>query len=147
MMNLKLNKVLIVFSLLTLPVVFDRAYAQDQKVSIVQPENNAVVRSPVKICMEIEGLILESDKDENGNNRENKEGYGHHHILFSSLPVDLEKPIGRKEAIHMNEGLPCRIVNLIPGKHVIRALFSYADHVPYNPPITDKILITVINDQ
>lgn len=30
-----------------------------------------------------------------------------------------------------------------PGKHVIIALFSYGDHVPYNPPISDRILVTV----
>ena len=108
-----------------------------RKVTIVQPKSNSLLSNPIKICMEIEGMILEDA--ENGV----REGYGHHHILFSSLPANLNVPIGKNEAIHMSDGAKCRIVNLIPGQHVIRTLFSYADHVPYNPAITDKILIKV----
>ena len=61
-------------------------------VTIVQPQNNEKLSNPVKICMAVEGMILEHA--DNGVS----EGHGHHHILF-----------------------------------------SYADHVPYNPAITDKI--------
>ena len=111
--------------------------AEERTVKIVSPANGARLSNPIKICMEVTGLILEPA--DNGVN----EGKGHHHILFSSLPADLSKPIGRKKGIHMGTGLPCHTVRLVPGKHVIRALFAYGDHVPYNPPITDKILITV----
>lgn len=109
----------------------------EKKVKTVEPANNAVIKGPFKICMEVEGLTLEPAS--NGVH----EGKGHHHILFSSLPKDLSKPIGRNKAIHMSHGLPCETLNLVPGKHVLTILFSYGDHVPYDPPITDKISITV----
>lgn len=39
----------------------------------------------------------------------------------------------------MSDGAKFRTVSLVPGQHIIRALFAYADHVPYNnSPITDK---------
>ena len=110
---------------------------EHNKLTIVQPKNNEVLHSPVKICMEIEGLILEPAK--NGV----REGYGHHHVLFSSLPTKLTIPIGKNEAIHISDGTKCTTVDLVPGQHVIRSLFANGDHVPYNPPVTDKVLITV----
>ena len=66
----------------------------EPKVTIVEPANRADVSSPVKVCMEIKGMIVEpASKGVNP-------GKGHHHILFSSLPVDLSKPLG-KEEIHL----------------------------------------------
>ena len=119
-------------------VMIPASAADDSKqVTIIQPKQNEVLSNPIKICMEVEGLVLEHE------DFGVREGYGHHHILFSSLPADLNVPIGKNEAIHMSDGAKCRTVRLVPGQHVIRALFSYADHVPYNPAITDKVLIKV----
>lgn len=126
--------------LLTFTLLFIGIFAHadgERKVKIIEPANNAVIKGPVKVCMSVENLILEPAT--NGVN----EGKGHHHILFSSLPKDLSKPIGKNKAIHMVEGLPCITLNLVPGKHVLTALFAYGDHVPYNPPISDRISITV----
>ncbi|QPJ61349.1 MAG: DUF4399 domain-containing protein [Candidatus Nitronauta litoralis] len=114
-----------------------RAYANEKKVIITEPENNSTVTNPFKVCMEALGLIVEpSDGDP-------YEGRGHHHILFSSLPKDLTRPLRRKEAIHLSKGEHCVSLNMEPGKHVIIALFSYGDHVPYKPAISDRILVTV----
>ncbi len=110
---------------------------QHRKLTIVQPFHNQVVKSPVTICMEVEGLGLEPAK------RGVREGYGHHHILFSSLPADLSQPIGKNEAIHVSDGSKCKEVDLIPGQHIIQSLFAYGDHTPYNPLVHDKVLITV----
>lgn len=130
----------VILAILTTVAFFLSAHlvqAEEWSVKITSPAHGAKLSNPVKVCMDITGLILEPA------NNGVAEGKGHHHILFSSLPADLSKPIGRKKGIHMGDGLPCRIVRLVPGKHVIRALFAYGDHVPYNPPITDKILITI----
>ncbi len=43
----------------------------------------------------------------------------------------------------VSKGQTCVMLKMERGKHVITSLFSYGDHVPYNPPIMDKILITV----
>jgi hypothetical protein len=113
------------------------AKEQERKVSIIEPVNGAVLSNPVKVCMLAEGLVLEpADLGV-------REGHGHHHIVFSSLPLDLSKPLKRKEAIHLDEAQSCVKLKLESGSHVIIALFSYADHVPYNPPIMDKILIRI----
>jgi len=124
--------------MLTVMAWYSLALSDERSVKIVQPKNGAKVTSPFKVCMEIKGLILEPAK--NGVS----EGHGHHHLLFTSLPKNLNRPIGRKQGIHMLEGKPCRVLKMVPGKHVIRALFAYGDHVPYKPPITDKILVTVV---
>lgn len=111
-------------------------FAEGKRIFIAEPANGAKVTSPVKICMGVEGLILEPASE--GVN----EGAGHHHILFSTLPVDLSKPLGKGE-VHLSDASTCRSFAFTPGRHVIIALFSYGNHVPYNPPITDKIMITV----
>ena len=110
--------------------------AAEKKLTIVEPANKAKVTSPVTVCMEVEGLIVEPST--NGVN----EGKGHHHVFFHSLPVDLSKPIG-ENVFHLGDASICRTYFLSPGKHVISALFAYGDHVPYAPAISDKIIITI----
>ena len=110
---------------------------EERKVTIVTPISGITSTNPVKVCMEVEGLILEPAV--NGV----AEGKGHHHILFSSLPKDLSKPIPRKRAIHMVKGQKCIKLKLEPGNHVIIALFSYGNQIPYDPPILDRILIKI----
>lgn len=107
------------------------------KVIITEPENMTQVSNPFKVCMAAEGLIVEPTDDHP------YEGRGHHHILFSSLPKDLTLPLKKKEGIHLSKGQQCVSLEMEPGKHVIIALFAYGDHVPYNPPISDRILVTV----
>jgi hypothetical protein len=118
-------------------MVSQKTFAEDYKVKITEPKNRAKVKNPFKICMDVKGLVVEpADKKRN-------EGKGHHHILFSSLPADLNKPLRRKDALHLSKGQTCVMLKMQRGKHVITSLFSYGDHVPYNPPIMDKILITI----
>lgn len=125
-------------SILIVFVLSSSAFCEEEpSVKIVKPGPNEMLSNPVEVCMEIKGLILEPAK--NGVS----EGKGHHHILFSSLPKDLSQPIGRKQGIHMSDGKECTTVNLVPGIHTVLTLFSYGDHVPYNPPITDKVIFSV----
>ena len=114
-----------------------QAQDNERRVAISEPGNFSTVTNPFRVCMEAYGLIVEpTDGDPH-------EGRGHHHVLFSSLPKDLNRPLRRKEAIHLSEGQHCVTLKMEPGKHVIIALFSYGNHVPYNPPISDRILVTV----
>jgi hypothetical protein len=73
------------------------------------------------------------------------EGKGHNHILVDvDLPSDLSKPIAKDaNHIHMGDGSSCKTIELSPGKHTIRTLFAKGNHVPYNPPISDTIEVTV----
>lgn len=112
------------------------AHAEGKKVMIVEPANMEKVMSPVKVCMQAEGLIVEPAK------HGVHEGRGHHHVLFNSLPLDLSEPVGKDE-IHLGDGSRCSIFDLDPGRHIVIALFADGAHVPYNPAITDKIIINV----
>lgn len=115
------------------------AHAGDYKVTVTEPSNSSKVTSPFKVCLKSENLVVEPAK--NGK----AEGKGHHHLLFSSLPTDLTKPLGKKNITHMGDGSSCRLVELPKGIHSIRALFAYGDHVPYEPYVTDVIFVTVTN--
>ena len=111
--------------------------AQERRVLITEPKTGAVFTNPFKVCMSVDGLILEpADLGV-------REGHGHHHVVFSSLPLDLSKPLKRRRAIHLDKAQSCVKLKLEPGNHVIIAIFAYADHIPYNPLIMDKILIRV----
>jgi hypothetical protein len=108
----------------------------EPKVTITEPANKAKIFSPVKVCMEVGGITVEPAKK--GVNP----GKGHHHILFSSLPVDLSQPIGKAE-IHMGGGSACQTFELDPSRHVTIALFADGKHIPIKPIVTDRVMITV----
>ena len=108
-------------------------------VKITEPQDGATVSSPVKVCMETNGVEVEPAKK--GVNK----GKGHHHLLIDvDLPKDLSKPIGKDaQHVHMGDGSTCKELKLAAGKHTIRALFATGDHVPYNPAITAETHVTV----
>ena len=123
---------LLVFGLAT-------ASAGTRAIAISEPASGATVSSPVKICMVAHSVTVEPAK------KGVHDGKGHHHILIDSdLPSDLSKPIGKDaQHIHMGDGSTCKSLNLEPGVHVIRALFAKGNHVPYNPPITATVIVSV----
>lgn len=108
-------------------------------VTITKPATGATVSSPVKVCMAVEGVQVEPAKE--GVN----DGKGHHHILIDvDLPTDLSKGIGKDaNHVHMGDGSTCKKLKLSSGKHIIRALFAKGNHVPYNPPLTGTVVVTV----
>ena len=129
--------------MLSLSLIFglfaSASYADSQAVIISKPRDGATVSSPVEICMTAYGVEFEPAKK--GVN----EGKGHNHILVDvDLPSDLSKPIGKDaNHIHMGDGSSCKTLKLSRGKHTIRTLFAKGNHVPYSPPISDTIVITV----
>jgi hypothetical protein len=130
------------FILLSVLLTATNAFAQGQHgnaVTITNPPNGAVVSSPVKVCMDTEGVEVQPAKK--GVN----EGKGHHHIIVDAeLPKDLNQPIGKDaKHIHMGDGSTCKEIKLSVGKHIIRTLFGKGNHVPYNSPLTATITINV----
>ena len=116
------------------------SFAEDyQAVTISKPLDGATVSSPVEVCMVPWGVEFEPAKK--GVN----EGKGHNHILIDvGIPSDLSQPIGKDaNHIHMGDGSSCKTISLKSGKHTIRTLFAKGNHIPYNPPLTDSIEITV----
>jgi len=108
-------------------------------IKITKPVQTSTVTSPVEVCMDVTGYVVEPAK--NGVNP----GTGHHHLLVDvPLPEDLSKPINKdSNHIHMGDGSSCKILNLEPGWHTIQTLFANGNHIPYNPPITTSIAVQV----
>lgn len=108
-------------------------------VKIIEPHNGSVLSSPVKVCMDVLGVEVEPAK--NGVN----EGKGHHHLLIdANLPSDLSQPVVHDAShVHMGDGSTCKSLELGSGLRVIRVLFARGNHVPYDPPVSDAIWITV----
>jgi len=72
------------------------------------------------------------------------EGKGHHHILVDVDLPDLGQPVPKDaNHIHMGDGSKCKNLDLSAGKHTIRTLFAKGNHMPYDPPLTDTVVINV----
>ena len=122
--------------------VYAASYAETEDIGavvITEPTNGSTVSSPVKVCMMVDGVLLQPA------NKGVKPGTGHHHLLVDiNLPRDLSKMLDKdSNHIHMGDGSKCKELKLASGKHIIRTLFATAAHVPYNPAITSAVIFTV----
>lgn len=133
-----MRKLSLFVSLFVFGILSSAAFAENTA-NITEPANGATVMNPVKVCLTAEGAVVEpASKGVN-------EGKGHHHLLIDTeLPADLTKPIAKDDThVHMGDGSACKELKLAPGKHTIRSLFAKGDHVPYNPPLTSTVEVTV----
>lgn len=136
-MNIKIRAGLVGLSLWFLALSFSTAFAFDA-VRIEKPVDGSTVVSPVTVCMVTWGVEVEPAK--NGVN----EGKGHHHILVDVDLPDLGQPVPKDaNHIHMGDGSKCKTLDLSAGKHTIRTLFAKGNHMPYDPPLTDTVVINV----
>ena len=122
--------------------VYAASYAETEDIGavvITEPTNGSTVSSPVKVCMMVDGVLLQPAS------KGVKPGTGHHHLLVDiNLPRDLNKMLDKdSNHIHMGDGSKCKELKLASGKHIIRTLFATAAHVPYNPAITSAVIFTV----
>ena len=113
----------------------------NKPITITTPATLTNVSSPLKVCMATKGYTVEPAK--NGVNP----GKGHHHLLIDvPIPADLSKRIGKdSNHVHMGDGSKCKTLNLAKGQHTITAVFAQGNHVPYNPPVTDAVTVTVVH--
>ena len=109
--------------------------------AIVKPATLSNVSSPLQVCMATNGYTVEPAKK--GVNP----GKGHHHLIIDTdIPEDLSKPVAKDDThIHMGDGSTCKTINLVKGQHTITALFAQGNHVPYNPPVTDSVTVSVVH--
>jgi hypothetical protein len=110
-----------------------------KSLAITEPATLSNVSSPLKVCMATNGYTVEPAKK--GVNP----GKGHHHLIIDeAIPSDLSKPVAKDDThIHMGDGSTCKTINLTKGQHTITALFAQGNHVPYNPPVSDAVTVTV----
>ena len=113
--------------------------SMDAGVTITKPAAMSDVTSPVEVCMETKGYVVEPAK--NGVN----EGKGHHHLIIDADLPDLGQPVPKdSQHIHMGDGSVCKTIELSKGKmYTIKALFARGNHVPYDPAVTDSVVVFV----
>ena len=114
------------------------ALGEEPSIKITEPANGATVSSPVKVCFAATGIkAMQADGLMH-------EGEGHHHVLIDRDLPKPGKPMGKWKSVkHLGDGGNCTEIELEPGEHTLTGLFAYGNHIPYDPPITDKITITV----
>jgi hypothetical protein len=129
------------------------------------------VQSPVEVCMDVEGYILNPARLNLPSNQSPKpalsdlgdDGYGetlrdniidkssgHYHLLID-VPLsgneDLHLHMKKDEShIPMVNGEPCKVLFMAPGLHKVQAIFAYENHTPVQPTLTKTIHFTVIKN-
>jgi len=113
-------------------------------ITITLPENNDAsvdrdAEGRIKVCMEAKEVENKPARDGNEHKK------GHFNILIDRpLPKNFKKQLPRRKNVHMVlSGKQCKKIKVKPGPHTIRALFTKANRVPYNPPLTATVTVTV----
>lgn len=109
------------------------------KVSISEPNNNAVVATTFTVKFALSGMELAPAGTQ-------KENTGHHHLLvdMATLP-ELTQPLAVSDQIrHFGKGQTETTLTLTPGKHTLQLVLGDYAHVPHNKPIiSEKITVNV----
>lgn len=112
------------------------------RVFIIEPEDGAVLSSPVRIRAGIEGFGITAA----GTSGKRRHSAGHHHVLIDveQLP-DMDEPIPRDaHHVHLDGGESELLLDLAPGEHSLQLLLGDEEHEPQAPPlISEKIWIRV----
>jgi hypothetical protein len=106
---------------------------------IIEPQEGAVVASPVTVRFGLSGMGVAPAGVE-------KEATGHHHLLIdvAQMPA-LDQPLPTTDHIvHFGGGQTEATIELAPGQHTLQLVLGDMSHVPHEPPvISAKITITV----
>jgi len=109
-----------------------------KKVYFGNLENGSNVESPFKVQMKAENLIVEPASM--GVNQ----GHGHFHILVDEPLASPAAPIPKDgKHIHYGNGQTETTLDLPVGQHTLVLEFAKGDHVPYDPPIYQQIVVNV----
>jgi hypothetical protein len=111
----------------------------DAEISILEPQDGAVVNGPVMVRFGVKGMDIAPAG-------EVKDNSGHFHLLIDTdeLPA-AGLPIPKDEHhLHFGKGQTEATLTLAPGKHTLQLVLGDGAHVPHTPPVISKrIMITV----
>lgn len=138
--RLVLIAALAVYALPGVGFAIDRTPAPEgASVTILAPEDGAVVSSPVTVQFGLAGMGVAPAGVQQDNT-------GHHHLLIDvdELP-DLNAAIPADDNhMHFGGGQTQVTLDLPPGEHTLQLLLADWQHLPHDPPIlSEKITITV----
>ncbi len=107
------------------------------RVFFVSPKDGAVVSSPIKLQMGLEGMKVAPAG-------EVQPGAGHHHLIINGGPVPAGTVIAAdKTHIHFGKGQTETELTLSPGAYTLTLQFADGKHVSYGEKLSDTIHITV----
>lgn len=109
------------------------------EISILEPQDGAVVSGPVTVRFGVKGMDIVPAG-------EMKDNSGHYHLLIDTdeLPA-AGQPIPKDEHhLHFGKGQTETTLTLAPGEHILQLELGDGAHVPHTPPVISKrIKITV----
>ncbi len=112
---------------------------ENARVFIIEPQDGAVVSTPVTVIFGIENMTIAPAGD-------NQDNSGHHHLLINldELP-DMSLPLpATDQIVHFGKGQTETTLVLEPGTHKLQLLLGNYLHIPHNKPvISEPITITV----
>ena len=98
----------------------------------------ANVGEPIHIEVHTEGVsIVPADGDTSGDT-------GHLHVFVDKAPTAAGQTIAREEGvIHTTERKVEIPAFTTPGDHTIWVVFGDGNHIPFDPPVMDRLIVTV----
>lgn len=124
----------------------DTPSAPGAKVYMVNIEDGATVKGPVKVVFGLSGMGVAPAGTE-------AENTGHHHVLINRAPwgegpndaeYDKDGLPGDDNHKHFGKGQTEAVFELEPGTHTLQLVLGDLFHVPHNPPVvSEQITITV----
>jgi len=137
-----MNKTILISALCSLLLLgngFAATSPVGAEISILEPQDGAVVSGPVTVRFGVKGMDIAPAG-------EVKDNSGHFHLLIDSgeLPA-AGQPIAKDEHhLHFGKGQMQTTLTLTPGEHTLQLVLGDGAHVPHTPPVISKrITITV----
>ncbi len=108
------------------------------EVFFVNISDGDTVTSPVLVQMGVNGIEVEPAGEE-------KEGYGHHHIIINGTYLEKGTIVPMNETnIHYGKGQTSDTLELTPGEHTLTLQFADGLHQSYGYKLSNTIKIVVI---
>jgi hypothetical protein len=93
---------------------------------------------PVTVSVTVTGVTLvTADGDTSGKS-------GHLHFFVDKAPTPAGQPIPKEPGITHTAKTTLTIPDLSPGDHVIWVVLGNGAHLPFDPPVEDKVTVTVL---
>lgn len=109
-----------------------------QSVSFASPENDAQVKSPVKVVMQVQGMEVQPAGEVVQNS-------GHHHLIIDGASIPEGEVVPADDThIHFGKGQTEIEVELTPGKHTLTLQFANGAHQSYGADMSQTITVEVI---
>ncbi|MDQ6617137.1 MAG: DUF4399 domain-containing protein [Actinomycetota bacterium] len=92
---------------------------------------------PVTITVSVSGVnLIAADGDTSGKS-------GHLHYIVDKQPPPAGQPVPKEPGITHTAKTTLTLTNLAQGQHVIWVVLGNGAHIPFDPPVEDKVTVTV----